>query len=91
LGQKDNNHIDEEHSHKRKNYNPHYQKKEGMCFEPRSLYYSIEPEVYIPYFDGNKNVKAYLEWETKVVKSLKNNNWMSLADFPWYPKFSRIC
>ncbi|XP_068483128.1 uncharacterized protein [Phaseolus vulgaris] len=54
------------HHSRRKIYNPHYQKKEGMRFEPRSLYYSIEPEVYIPYFDGNKNVEAYLEWETKV-------------------------
>jgi len=41
-------------------------KKERMCFKPTSLYYSIEHEVYIPYFDGNKNVEAYLEWETKV-------------------------
>jgi len=61
LGQKGNSHRDEEHSHRRKIYNPHYQKKEGMCFEPRSLYYSTEPEVYIPYFDGNKNVEVYLE------------------------------
>jgi len=35
-------------------------KKEGMCFEPRSLYYFTKPEVYIPYFNGNKNVEAYL-------------------------------
>ncbi|MGN6822131.1 MAG: hypothetical protein ACTHJ7_05085, partial [Candidatus Nitrosocosmicus sp.] len=54
------------HHSRRKIYNPHYQKKKGMRFEPRSLYYSTEPEVYIPYFDGNKNVEAYLEWETKV-------------------------
>ena len=66
MGRKGNSHRDEEHSHKRKIYNPHYQKMEGMCFEPKSLYYSTEPEVYIPYFDGNKNVEAYLEWETKV-------------------------
>jgi len=39
---------------------------EGVCFEPRSLYYSTEPEVYIPYFDGNKNVEEYLEWEMKL-------------------------
>jgi len=32
---------------------------EEVCFEPRSLYYSIEPRVYIPYFDGNKNVEEY--------------------------------
>ena len=39
-----------------------------MCFEPRSLYYSTEPEVYISYFDGNKNVE---EWETKLDKIFK--------------------
>ena len=64
FGQKGNR--DEEYSHKRKIYNPHFQRKERMCFEPRSLYYSIELELYIPYFDGNKNVEAYLKWETKV-------------------------
>jgi len=39
-----------------------------MSFESKSLYYSTETEVYVPYFDGNKNVEAYLEWETKVDK-----------------------
>ena len=42
-----------------------------MCFEPRIIYYSIEPEVYISYFDGNKNVKAYLQWETKLDQIFK--------------------
>lgn len=42
-----------------------------MCFEPRILYYYIEPEVYISYFDGNKNVKAYLQWETKLDQIFK--------------------
>jgi len=42
-----------------------------VCFEPRILYYSTEPKVYIPYFDGNKNVEDYLEWETKLDKTFK--------------------
>ena len=41
-------------------------KKMKGCVESKSLYYFTEPEVNIPYFDGNKNVEAYLEWETKV-------------------------
>ena len=42
-----------------------------MCFEPRSLYYSTEPEVYISYFEGNKNVEDYLECETKLDQTFK--------------------
>ena len=42
-----------------------------MCFKSRSLYYSTEPEVYIPYFEGNKNVEDYLEWETKLDQTIK--------------------
>jgi len=42
-----------------------------VCFEPRSLYYSTESEVYIPYFDGNKNVENYLEWETTFDQTFK--------------------
>ena len=42
-----------------------------LCIPPiNSIFFilinSTEPKVYIPYFDGNKNVEAYLEWETKV-------------------------
>ncbi|XP_068467070.1 protein PXR1-like [Phaseolus vulgaris] len=44
-----------------------------MRFKPGSLYYSTEPEIYIPYFDGNKNVEAYLEWETKVDQILEKH------------------
>ena len=42
-----------------------------MCFEPRSLYYSTEPEVCIPYFDENKNVGEYLGWEIKLDQTFK--------------------
>ena len=35
-------------------------------YKPKSPPYSIEPEVYLPSFDGNENVEAYLECETKV-------------------------
>ena len=51
---------EERYIHRRKIYNSNYQRKEGVCFEPRSLYYSTKSEVYIPYFDGNKNVEEYL-------------------------------
>jgi len=42
-----------------------------VCFELRSLYYSTKSEVCIPYFDGNKNVEEYLEWETKLHLTFK--------------------
>jgi len=63
---KDKRFEEERLIHKRKIYNSHNQRKEEVCFEPRSLYYSTGPEVYIPYFDGNKNVEEYLEWERKL-------------------------
>ena len=56
-----------------------------MRFEPRSLYYSTEPEVYIPYFDGNKNVEAYLEWKTKVDQIFEKHQLDEFTDFPWLP------
>jgi len=54
---KDKKFEEERSIHRRKIYNSHYQSKEVVYFEPKSLYYSTEPEVYIPYFDGNKNVE----------------------------------
>jgi len=68
---KDKRFEEERPIHRRKIYNSHYQRKEGMCFKSRSIYYSIEPEVYILYFDGNKNVEDYLEWETKLDQTFK--------------------
>jgi len=35
-------------------------------YKPRSPPHSIEPEVDLPFFYGNKNVEVYLEWDTKV-------------------------
>jgi len=61
----------DKYSDKRNIYNRHYQRKERMCFEPKSSYYSIETEVHILYFDGNKNVEAYLEWETNLDQTFK--------------------
>ena len=37
---KDKRFEEERPIHRRKIYNSHYQRKEGVCFEPRSLYYS---------------------------------------------------
>jgi len=37
--------FEERPIHRIKIYNSHYQRKEGMCFKPKSLYYSIEPAV----------------------------------------------
>jgi len=56
-----------------------------VCFEPRILYYSREPEVYIPYFDGNKNVEDYLDGRQSLIKLLRNSKWLNILDFSCLP------
>jgi len=60
----------------------------GVCFEPRSLYYFIELEVYIPYFDGNKNVEEYLDWRLSLIKLLRNTYWMNILECSFF--FTKI-
>jgi len=70
----------EDYCHRRKNYNPHY---------------SIDAEVYIPYSDGNKNVKEYLEWESKLDQTFKKYKVNEYTRFSWatlcFQEYARSC
>ena len=42
-------------------------------YKPKNSPYSIEPDLYLPSFDGNKNIEAYLERETMVYQNFENH------------------